>query len=356
MPYLKPTQKSVAKEAEVSQGLVSLVLSGADVEITEATRIRILETAKRLGYSPKKKTPIVAKRVVPSKRGKILAYIPPIVGRDVPLDHSIYDAYDEFYDRFQNRLVELAFKKGYVLIVRPYENPTELTSWLIEWGVDGVILHTSDKSLGEWIAKRFPMVQINRRLVSESDVVVPDQEEMIAIAMKHLWQNGHRRIALAASSMADYSLNRRKQAYFDCARRMDLRAYEEFLSCESVDEIASMLFDKNPERPTAIIAGDPSALMLQKEAFKRGLSLPADLSIVGIDNISADIFGHPPLTSIDIQMDEIARAALSLITARLKEPTLAFQKIEITPKLIIRESVAMFSDSPIRKSSTRKNH
>lgn len=348
MPKRKPTQRDVAKAANVSQGLVSLVLNNATAEVAEGTRIRIVEAAKRLGYTPKEKHEYEPRKKVPGKQGKLLAYISRTLKREAPLDHSIYDAYEEFYSRFKNRLVELAYQNGVSLLVRPCDNPVELTSWLIEWGVDGVIMHANNKALGEWISKRYPMVQINRRNVEDADAVMANQEAMIVIAMDYLRKHGHERIAFATESRDDDSLLRRKRAYLNYTREAGLRAYEEFLTCDNVGEMTSKLFRSQTDRPTAMITSDPNALMLQKEAIKRGLSLPSDLSIVGIDNISADVFATPALTSIDVRADEVTRVALSLILDRMKDPTLAFQKTEITPKLVIRESVT----SPANKALT----
>ncbi len=336
----KPTQRDVAKAANVSQGLVSLALNDSGAEIAEATRIRIREAARRLGYVPKSKHIYEPKGAVPGKRGKLLAYIPQTVTRELLLDHSIYDAYEEFYARFQNRLTEAAAQSGVQLIIRPYDNPMELTSWLIEWGVDGVILHSSDQSLSEWISKRYPMVQLSRRNVAEADVVMSDQKELMTIALDYLRQHGHERIAFLAPALESEIYQQRRRTYLDYTQKAKLPAYPEFLSCEQIEEDFSKLLKNGKDRPTAVIAGDPVALMLQKQAIKQGLSLPEDLSMIGIDNISADHFAMPPLTSIDVRADEITRIALSLLTQRLTDPTRAFQKIEITPKLIARESVA----------------
>lgn len=339
MAKRKPTQRDVALAANVSQSLVSLVLNHVETEASEATRIRILETAKRLGYVARKKHVYEPKRGRRAgKQGKLLAYIPQTVTREVPMDASIYDGYEEFYQRFQSAIAEAAHLNGFALMVRPYTNPTELTSWLIEWGVDAVILHSSDRKLSEWISKRYPMVQINRRNVAEADVVMPNQEEMVTLPLEHLHQHGHERIAFLSAPRDNEIHRRRRQAYLEWTESRKLPAYPEFLACDG--QSLTTLLEMKENRPTAVIAGDPLALNLQKEAIKRGFALPEDLSIVGIDNISADLFATPPLTSIDVRATEITRIALSLLAERLKEPTLAFQKVEITPKLIVRESVA----------------
>ncbi len=350
MAKAKPTQRDVAMAANVSQGLVSLVLNNVETEASEATRIRILETAKRLGYVPKSKHVYEPKRAKTSgKRGKLLAYIPQTVKREIPMDARIYDGYEEFYQRFQSAIVEAAHLNGMALMVRPYENPTELTSWLIEWGVDAVIMHSADRNLSEWISKRYPMVQINRQCAPEADVVMPSQEAMVTAAMDHLCQQGHEKIAFAIRSHDhNDSIAQRKQAYLDYTRKAGLPVYDRFLSHhEAPEAVASAFFEGSAQqRPTAMIAGDSVALLLQKEAVRRGLSLPGDLSIIGIDNLSACSFASPPLTSMDVRPTEIMSTALSLIIERMKDPTRAFRKVEVTPRLVIRNSVAALQGKP----------
>ncbi len=350
MTQRRITQKDVAREADVSQGIVSLVLNEVEVEVAEATRQRIWEAARRLGYAPRprgaKARPARAKAAPANNRtGKVIAYVRPVVVRNGPQDASIFEAYDEFYNQVQNQLVEQAHRKGYTLLVRPCESKAELTRWLLEWGVDGVLMHGNQPALGEWIAKRYPMVEINRRIVSGASAVMANQEEIIHLAMEYLHQRGHRRIAYASSALDTEVIVRRARAYRDTARSMGLPVYEEFLSCDTPEAIGAHLFADRPDRPTALIAGDPSALMVQKDALARGYTLPDDLSLIGIDNISADVFAAPPLTSIDVRADEVSRMALNLLGNHFDDPSLSSHKVEITPRLVERCSVATLAPS-----------
>ncbi len=342
MSKAKPSQKDVAIAANVSQGLVSLVLNNASSEVSEATRVRILEAAKRLGYVPRKRHEYEPKGAALRKRRRLLAYIPQTVVRNIPQDSFIYDSYEDFYNRFQSRLVEAASERDFSLLVRPCTDPTQLTGWLIEWGVDGVIMHSSNQALGEWISRRYPMVQINRQTVPDADTVMLNQEAMIQIAVEHLQKQGHRDIAFITASYGGVDIvDRRIQAYARQMRKAGGRVYEELFNCDNYEAVSSRFFGMDRKQwPTAVIAGDSIALMLQKEMASRGFSLPGDLSVVGIDNISASAYAAPALTSVDVCPEEITRWALASILERLETPTLAFKKVEVTPRLVMRESVA----------------
>lgn len=339
MSRRKPTQEDVAKAAEVSQALVSLVLSEAAAPVAEVTRTRILEAAQKLGYSSRKGRTAV-------RRQKLLAYIRPRVERGHHEKHWIYDSYEQFYNQIQNRLVEKTYASGYPLIVRPYTDPIELTHWLIEWGVDGVFLHSSDESLAQWICSRYPMVQINRRPRLETNSVLPNQEEIVLLAMNHLREHGHERIALVLTGADGYVLQQRQHTYVEYTRQQGLPCYEEWFSEASLEKIVGMLAERSKTGPTALIIGDHGALLIQQELLRLGFSLPEDLSMVGIDNISASNFSSPPLSSIDVRLDEVSDVALALMTARIQNPAGAFQKIEVSPKLVVRRSVSTISKTP----------
>jgi LacI family transcriptional regulator len=332
----KPTQNDVAKAAGVSQSLVSLVLGESGAPVSKETRMRILDAAQRIGFCAKT-------RRRKGRNRKLLAYIRPALESEQPENRNIHDSYIQFYNHIQNSLVEQTYTAGYELIVRPYSLPADLTHWLIEWGVDGVFLHSSDESLAKWIASRFTMIQINRHLRVNADSVVPDQEDIVLTALNHLRQFGHERIALISHARADFATKLRNRAYMEYTRVNKLPCFEDWIAEDSIDKIVDMLAVKSPQAPTALIVGDYSALLIQDKLQRIGFSLPKDLSIVGIDNISASQFSSPRLTSVDIQIEEITHASLSQMIFRLQDPDTAFQKIEIRPKLIVRDSVAMKS-------------
>jgi len=331
MTSRNPTQNDVAKAAGVSQSLVSLVFGESSAPVARETRQRILDAAQRLGFSSKEKRSR-------NRQRKLLAYIRPALESGNPEYQGIHDSYIQFYNQIQNSLVEQTYAAGYELIVRPYSQPADLTHWLSEWGVDGVFWHSSDENLAAWIASRFPMIQINRHLRISADAVVPDQEGIVLVALNYLSSLGHREIALISHSRNDYATRLRNRTYLDYVKRNGLCCYEDWIAEDDMDKITRMLASRSQKNPTAIVVGDYSALVIQKKLIESGFSLPEDLSIVGIDNVSASNFCTPRLTSIDIQVEEITRVALSSMIDRINSKENAFQKIEVSPRLVVRDS------------------
>ena len=330
----KPTQKDIAKLAGVSQPLVSLVLSEASAPVAKEARERVLEAARQLGYPP-----LRGRRKKSHRSRKLLAYIRPSVERSNQTDYRLLDSYDDFFNQIQNLLVEHAYAAGYEMIVRPYARPVEVTHWLIEWGVEGVFWHSNDELLAQWISARYPTVQINRHFRINADSVLSNQEEIVMQAIHHLRGHGHERIALLSQSRTDTAVRERNRTYLAYVREHGLPCYEQWMCEEDLDKIADYLATRPSDGPTALILGDLQALHIQGRLRKAGLSLPEELSMVGIDNISAAEFSNPRLTSIDLQLQEVINAAMSVMASRIENASGATQKIEVSPRLVVRDSV-----------------
>lgn len=327
----------VAEKAGISQTLVSIVLGGgrASVDVADSTREKIIEAARDLGYEFRSNI----------SRKRVLALVMPMLDREDPaVEPWIYDARDEFYAKTHLYVASCALRKGYSLIVRPHENATDLTHWLIEWGVDGVIWHGPDDELLRWVAKRFPTVLLHHSNQPHIDCVTANQEEIATLALNHLYDAGHRRIALAPGPAPAKSTKMRINAFRDRAGELGLPVYEGLFEATDyfgagglIDRIVGLLRGDNP--PTALIAGDTTSLLIAREAIGMGLKIPQDLSLVGIDNMAAGALHNPALTSIDVRQKEVSETAINLLSSRMENRSISYQKVFLNPVLVSRHSV-----------------
>lgn len=350
MKKKRPTQRAVAEAAQVSQSLVSVVLNGSRrVEVAAETRDRILRVAREMGYVRSSASGDGFQRSDP----RILAYIRPVVTRTGHSEHWIYDSYTEFYNRLQAELMEHAYKAGYTLIVRPYSEPMELTHWLLESGASGVFWHARDDKLLRWIAERYPVVEINRRSLPNSDGVAVDQEAIIALAMDYLRSKGHEKVAfLPTPPLDDKLFGLRIRAYLEYVKEAGLPCWEQFLT-DGEDRLESFgdwyLAQQTGGRvdlPTAVIGNDHRILLIMKKLRAGGVRIPEDLSLLGIDNISACEYADPPLTSIDSPLRWMAHQAVDVMMSRLEDMTLPYRKVTIATRLIERKSIAAVGPQP----------
>jgi LacI family transcriptional regulator len=92
-------------------------------------------------------------------------------------------------------------------------------------------------------------------------------------------------------------------------------------------------------RPTAIFAlNDLMALGALRAAAEAGCSIPADLAVVGYDDLELAHFTNPPLTTIAQPKKEIGAQAVSLLVDRMSQKSLAPRRLVLAPELIVRRS------------------
>jgi LacI family xylobiose transport system transcriptional regulator len=96
-----------------------------------------------------------------------------------------------------------------------------------------------------------------------------------------------------------------------------------------------------PDRPTAIFASsDLYALGVYEAARSLGIAIPADLSVVGYDDLQIARWAGPPLTTVHVPLVAMAEQAVHLVLRLSGEPELAFSRIDIDTTLVVRESTA----------------
>jgi LacI family transcriptional regulator, galactose operon repressor len=103
-------------------------------------------------------------------------------------------------------------------------------------------------------------------------------------------------------------------------------------------EAAAELLDL-PEPPTAIVAfNDKMAIGAIQAARERGLSVPADLSVVGFDDLDLSRSITPSLTTVRQPMEEMARVGVALLTRLIEGRPIDALHVELATELVVRES------------------
>jgi LacI family xylobiose transport system transcriptional regulator len=162
-------------------------------------------------------------------------------------------------------------------------------------------------------------------------------------ATRHLIDLGHRRIGIITGPgdmMASTARLSGYRAALDAAGLPvdpELVRSGEFHHADGLAEGLSLL--SLPERPSAIFASsDLYALGVYEAARSLGLAIPADLSVVGYDDLSIAQWAGPPLTTIHVPLVAMAEQAVHLILRLGDEPDLAFSRIDIDTTLVVRNS------------------
>lgn len=355
------SQKDVAAAAKVSQALVSLILAeesgrgqgaGKTVRVSAQTRMKVLEAAEKMGYLPRPTS-----RASGAGHGQTLVYLRPCAPRGNGKDASWKTQIEEeVHQAVQNSVIEAACSQGFTMKVRLCEQADDLSRFLQSAEADGVFLGACNREMAGKVRTKVPVISLSGQSLAHGDCVMVDQEEVINQAVEYLQKNGHRRIALLASCPGGYPVASRIHAFNDCAKSFGVELCERFLDCENPAEFVAgfQAMALSIGRPSAIIADEALALRIIRALGEVGLSVPADLSVVGIGNSSAAPFSSPPLTSVDLRYDEVGRRAVDLMIERIKKPSAVFLKIALSPQLRIRESVG--SPDFAENDPSQENH
>jgi LacI family transcriptional regulator len=360
------TQAQIAARAKVTQSVVSVILSGVESStlfVSDETRARVLAIAEKMGYGANR--PAVRRAAnAPARRRSVL--LVEDSRKNETTEPWVSAAYEALMGRIVNAAGEYLEQRGLGISVHYLKGDgRSLMQWLAESDTCGVLWHASERHvpLLHWTVSRYPMVALNRtwRSSVKFDSVGVDQELNIRLAAEHLWERGHRKIATFGHMEGNVFFERRMDEYRRFVREKGIRNYSEFQkipdeqerpAAEKVQAILDTWKSLGSEAPTGIILSDVFALRLLGAARERGIEVPGDLSVIGIDNTTPCSLVNPPLTSMEEPFEEICARAVELLDRRIKIPETPSETIQISPRLISRESVATcLTKPPVRKSS-----
>lgn len=331
------TMRDVAVRAGVSVKTVSNVLNGHP-HVRPATRARVLGSVDELGYRLN-----VAARSLRSGRTRMLMLAVPELS--LPYFAELADA-----------VIAAARDHGYTVLVNctgaRRENELEVLSGRHLQQVDGVLF--SPLALGPADADQldvpFPMVLLGERILhGPVDHVTMANVEAARAATEHLLERGRRRIACVGTLPGEGvgSAALRTQGYLDALTNAGLEPDPELLveaapwhraeGAAAVHRLADtgVPFDAIFALNDALAVGASFALR------RRNLRVPDDVAVIGFDNVDEVRYGTPTLSTVDPGREEIARAAVDLLVARLRgegDPAPVEQTASF--RVVVRESSA----------------
>ncbi|MEJ7901999.1 MAG: LacI family DNA-binding transcriptional regulator [Thermomicrobiales bacterium] len=334
----RATIKDVARTAGVSVTTVSNVLNGRNGSMTPDTLERVQGAIWDLGFR-RSATARSLVRQRTSTIGLVIAEIEtPLFLQAIPVIQALARAAE--YD---------------VLIysARDEESEAQAIELLLEKDVAGVVfLSTSAYSNHQPIMTLTdsgkPAVLVNRANAPEVfDRINWDNQGGVEEAVAHLARLGHTRIAHLCGPPHRYSSMERVRGYRAALTRYGL-AFDpalvqmiDYTGSQEAWRDATITLLRPGSRPTAIIAADDMiASVAMNTIQQRGLTVPHDISIVGIDDQYFGSVLNPPLTTVQLPVPEAGRLAIELLLARMTGDTAPPRRIVLPCPLLIRASTA----------------
>ncbi len=177
------------------------------------------------------------------------------------------------------------------------------------------------------------------------DTAVTNNEDSTHAAVDYLIKNGHRDIGFLDSSTLTKNFLERRKGYYFAMREHHLHPRREMMigltpTMDGAYKDMCEFLKGKVTLPTAFVAGnDIIALGAMKAMKEFGYRIPDDVSLVGFDDMPFCEISTPTLTTIRFYQQELGRMAVERLTKRIKNPELVPIRIQISTKLIVRESV-----------------
>lgn len=326
----RPTVRDIAKEAGVSIATVSRYLNQDYGAMSQATKLRIQDVVEKSGYVYTKNR----------SRGSVAALFPNIT--------------DPFFAQIVERLVLALDAAGFTLQLHLSQDSMEtekrLVRNLLSSHVDGIIYMstvTAEENCIEMLrdsGKPFVMMDSYLSEYNAPALVFSDGSAGMYEVTNYLLSKGHQNIAylsgLRISALEHYRYQGYVNALLDSGYAVvpELTRFIGFTVEDGAQGFCDLL-DSGKKFSAVICESDQLAAGVYKVCRQRGLSIPQDMSVVGVNNSFIAPLLEPALTSVDQHVDLQIESAIQLLQTQIRGEICSSRVCKIAPELICRDSV-----------------
>jgi DNA-binding LacI/PurR family transcriptional regulator len=335
MPYRHPTIVDVASLSGVSKATVSNVVRGKG-SVSAATRSRVLTAIETLGYRPN-----ASARSLVRQRTDVLGLIAGNLG-------NAFEA--ELLERIEQAASERKFTTLVCTTSRSPEDEATKVETLMEQRVAGIAMlqFSGDRELmAQLVTEHVPVVMVSC-WDDYADCVAVDDAAGLELAVGHLAELGHRRIAYLTDERVESTTRRiRLDGFQRALLRHGLEFHPDWVmhgnSGQGGDQTDSFVdFFERHGLPEAVMAtNDNVAITLIEQLESRGWSVPDEVSVVGFDGSRVAALHRIGLTTVAQPVDQLAHFSVELLLDRvLGEIPRERRHVRLEPKLIVRTSTS----------------
>jgi LacI family transcriptional regulator len=328
------TLHDIAAKVGVSANTVSRALRDK-ADVNEATRQRVLAVAKKLGY--------------------IMPESPTSVEKSGMVGVLIEDILNPFYARVVQGIESVLWQhRASFLFQCSYcqeSKERDILAFFGEQAVDGLLITSvmnPEYALEQIQAMNIPTVFLSQRFERfDVDYVISDSFEGAYLATDHLIKLGHTRIAHITGLDLQLSARERLRGYQTALQDAKIAVDNHLLrsgnnSMESGYYLMKDLLQSDASFSAVFTYNDVLALGAFRAIKEAGLRVPADMSVVGFDDILLAEFFDIPLTTVHQPIEEIARKSAELLFDKIKSNGESTpQQIVLKPRLTVRSSTSI---------------
>lgn len=326
------TLEDIARISGVSRSTVSRVVNGGD-KVNPQTRERVLEVIRQWNYQPN----VAARRLAAGRSDTLGLLIPAGAG-------AAFE--DPYFSQVIRGVAAACSRRDYALtlwLTDPEREPRVLRRLAANNLVDGVVVSytlADDPIVGELRRGNLPFVLIGHAPDPAINAVALDNVEAARVAVHYLLERGYRRIGIIMGAPNQIDAQDRLRGFTEVLKQAGvfdptLLAEGDF-SEESGYAAMRLLL---PRRPEAVFAAnDLMAVGAYRAIQEAGLSIPADVAMVGFDDVPMAAQLHPPLTTIRQPMYTMGQLAVERLLEILRDPRQSPRQILLPPELVVRQS------------------
>ena len=321
----KITIKDIAREANVSVGLVSMTLNGRS-GVNAKTANAIMEVVKRLNYTPNK-----AASSLRIGFQKTIGVITP-------------DLANHYFSNVSRNIENIAYDNGYTVLFGSSDDRIDKIGRLVDAfhadGVKGILISPCDgceDELRRAISLGIKVVLMNRNLpeLENAGRVLLDNDKAIQMGLHHLLDNGYRHLEMISNDIKLSTLNMRERSYLKTMNEMGFGdiAKVSYVNENNSDELEQCIREVVSRGTDAIFIPRGYLALYVSKAIKRlGLRIPEDLAIIGFDGGETYRIATPTLTQLSQNTRETAVDAFNMLIDMLKDNAPG-KDIYLEPKL-----------------------
>jgi DNA-binding LacI/PurR family transcriptional regulator len=335
---MPPNQKELAKLAGVSSGTVSNVISGS-TKVSERSRQKVLDAIRILNYQPN----LIARSLKTNRTHTLGIVVPDIT---IP-----------FFPKIIRGAESAAREQGYFLIVLDSEGNSlreaDMIALLLAQRVEGILLVTAgggpDLSSERLVSltSSSPVVCLDRLPMNlDVDSVCVDDCGAAEMAISHLMGMGHTKIAVITGPLTLQNEQERLRGYFQALQKGGIPIDRSLIWSSSFEheEVARMCQNgllRPADRPSALFATNGvTGLAALRSLYVVGLSTPKDFAFVTFDEVTAEDFFRPGVTSVVQPTFDMGYRAVEVLLKRITKGQLESprESVRLAATLTVRES------------------
>ena len=322
--------KKLAEHLGLTPATVSVVLNEVPGRaIRQATRDRVKAAAKKLNYQPN----LVAR----SLRNR----------RTLSIGILVPDLSEGYHNQLVGGIGDHLTEAGYFYFTALHRRRKHLVEeysrMLLSRGTEALI------AIDTPLEHPFPVPVVavgGHRSIAGITNLILDHRFAAELVLMHLHGLGHRRIAFVRGQSFSEDASERWRCIVQVAREVGIAVRPE-LTVQLDRDVSSPELGypviqhllSNREHFTAVVAfNDMSAIGAIRALQDSGMQVPADVSVIGFDDINAAAFNHPRLTTIRQPLANMGRMAAQCVLNRIHGKEKFRRQIIVEPELVMRES------------------